>query len=519
MQTITIDPVTRIEGHLKIEAKVDGNEVKEARSTGTLFRGFEMILKGRDPRDAQRITQRICGVCPTGHSIASTLNLDAAFGIADKIPHNGRVIRNLILGCNFLQSHILHFYHLAALDYVDVTAAADYEGADPVLNSLKAFIDRGALGPFLPRYEGDYRLSKDLNRAAAAHYVQALDVRRQCHELGAVFGARMPMNQSVIPGGASETPTVDKIAQFLWKLEAIRRFIDDVYIPDVLAVAGAYGDYAEIGTGCRNYLAYGCFDIEDGVADPLKRKRALNAGRAGASGEMGPVDAGKISEDVKHSWFTDACASKPAEGDTVPDPHKAGAYSWLKSPRYEGEVYEVGPLARIYVNYLAGHPGVKPIVDGALGRLKAGPEALLSTLGRHAARALEAKFVADAMAAWVATLKPGEPICADYEIPEASTGAGLSEAPRGALGHWIRIEDRKIANYQCVVPTTWNGSPRDAQGRPGPIEQAIEGTKIRDAANPFEIVRIVRSFDPCLACAVHVVNGKGRPLAKYRIDV
>ncbi len=519
MQTITIDPVTRIEGHLKIEAKVDGGTVKEAYSCGTLFRGIEIILRGRDPRDAQRITQRICGVCPTSHSIASALNLDSAFGIADKIPHNGRVMRNLLQGANYLQSHILHFYHLCALDFVDVTAAADYKGSEPALQSLKAFIGRGSLGPFLPRYEGDYRLSKELNRAAAAHYVEALEIRRLCHELGAVFGARMPLNQSVIPGGASETPTVDKIAQFLWMLDRIRHFVDNAYIPDVLAVAKVYGDYAGIGAGIKRFLSYGVFDLEGGVEDHLLRKRAISSGRVKAGGEVLPVDSGKIREEVARSWFDDSCASRPPYGKTEPVPGKPGAYSWIKAPRYDGEPYEVGPLARMYVNYVKGNPGVKALVDGALKELKAGPEVLFSVLGRHAARALETKYVGDCMAEWVATLKPGEPICAEARIPDAAFGMGLTEASRGSLGHWIRIEGKKIANYQCVVPTTWNASPRDEKGQPGPIEQTLVGTKIKDTSNPVEIVRIVRSFDPCLACAIHLVSPKGRSLGKFSVPV
>ena len=519
MQTITIDPVTRIEGHLKVEAMVDGGTVKDAHLSGTLFRGIEIILRGRDPRDAQRITQRICGVCPTSHSVASALNLDSAFGIADKIPHNGRVMRNLIQGSNYLMSHILHFYHLCALDFVDVTAAADYQGADAALQSLKNFIARGALGPFVPRYEADFRLSREQNLAAAAHYVEALDIRRLCHEMGAIFGARMPLNQSIIPGGASETPTVDKIAEFLWKLNRVRNFVENAYISDVLAVAKVYGDYGAIGAGLKRFLSYGAFDLEGGVEDHLLRKRALASGRVKAGGEVQAVDSGKIREEVAHSWFDDVCSARPPYGKTEPAPGKFGAYTWMKAPRYDCEPYEVGPLARMYISYCQGNPKVKSLVDGALGALKAGPEVLFSVLGRHAARALEAKYVGDCMAEWVATLKPGEPICADSQVPENAYGMGLTEASRGSLGHWIRIEGKRIANYQCVVPTTWNGSPRDAKGQPGPIEQTLVGTKIKDPANPVEIVRIVRSFDPCLACAIHLVSARGRSLAKFHVPV
>ena len=247
MRKILIDPITRIEGHLAIEAVVDDGIVKEVKSAGTLFRGFEIILKGRDPRDASRITQRICGVCPASHAKASAMNLDSAFGLSDKIPDNGRIIRNLILGANFLQSHILHFYHLAALDYADAKEAV------------------GELAPFVPRYEGDYRLPASVNQSAVSHYLTALNIRRQAHEMLAIFGGKMPHNIGVIAGGVTERPTEDKIIDFLWRLNEIREFIDSAYIPDVLAVAKSYDDYFAIGVGCKNLLAYGGFELTDGM--------------------------------------------------------------------------------------------------------------------------------------------------------------------------------------------------------------------------------------------------------------
>jgi hydrogenase large subunit len=517
---ITIDPVTRIEGHLKIEAVVDNGEIKEARSSGTLFRGWELILRGRDPRDAQRITQRICGVCPAIHGTAAALNLDSAFGVDDKIPDNGRIIRNLILGSNYLQSHILHFYHLTALDYVDVTAVAGYEGSDPALNSVKRFIERGELAPFVPRYEGDYRLSPEVNRQAVAHYVQALDMRRKAHEMLAIWGGKMPHDVGIVAGGATEVPTVDKIAAYLWRLNEIRDFIDTVYIPDVLAVAGVYKDHFEVGRGCGNYLAYGVFDLESQQPDLIKRKRFLPSGTISAADlKVGQVDAAKINEQVRHSWYADSSSGRhPSQGETSPQLGKTGAYSWLKSPRYDGKVYEVGPLSRMVIAYVQGDEKVKALVDGALTALGAPVTALFSALGRHAARALEAKLVADALADWVLQLKPGEPVYAEYELPDEAEGMGLADGPRGALGHWITIKDGKIANYQCVVPTTWNASPRDDRDQPGPIEQALQGVKVKDESNPFEVVRVVRSFDPCLACAVHLVTPKGRSLGEFRVS-
>jgi len=515
---IVIDPVTRIEGHLKIEAMVEEGVVKEARCTGNMFRGIELILRGRDPRDAQVITQRICGVCPQSHGIAATLNLDSAFGIADRIPDNARIIRNLIQGAHVAQDHVLHFYHLAALDYVDITDVAKYQGSDSDLNSIKGFISRGELGPFLPRYEGDYRLPPELNQQAVAHYVKALEIRRIGHEMVSIWSGKIPHSVGVVPGGVTTVPTVDKIMSFLWKLRTLQDFISNVYIPDVLAVAGAYPDYFEIGAGCKNLLSYGGYDLDGKEPDLTRRKRLFKQGTTSADLRAGELDITRITEDVKQSWYHDSSSGRhPAEGETRPVYGKQGAYSWVKSPRYDGEVYEVGPLARVAVTYAHGNPEMKQLVDSSLAQLKAPASALFSVLGRHLARALSAKYIADSLEKWLLELKPGEPTFVEYTIPEEGRGVGITEAARGALGHWIEIKDKKIANYQCVVPTTWNASPQDDNGHPGPIEQAIIGTKIRDESNPFEIVRIIRSFDPCLACAIHLVTPKGWELGRFRV--
>ncbi len=504
MAKIVIDPVTRIEGHLKIETVVDDGVVKEARSTGNLFRGIELILRGRDPRDAQVITQRICGVCPQSHGVAAALNLDSAFGIADKIPDNARIMRNLIQGAHVIQDHILHFYHLAALDYVDVAELANYGGKDSDLNSIKDFISRGELAPFLPRYEGDYRLPAEINQQAVSHYVKAFDIRRIGHEMVSVFSGKVPHSVGIVPGGVTTPPTIDKIISFLWRLRILKDFINNTYIPDVLAIAGAYPDYFEIGVGCKNLLSYGAYDLEGEDPDLTRRKRLLKQGTTSADLKPGGLDITKITEDVRHSWYQDSSSGRhPTQGETKPEYEKGEAYSWVKSPRYDGKVYEVGPLARVAVTYAYGDQTMKDLVDSSLAQLKAPPSALFSVLGRHLARALCAKYIADSMDKWLLELKPGEPTFVEYTIPEEGMGMGLTEAARGALGHWIEIKDKKIANYQCVVPTTWNASPEDDKGNPGPMEQAIVGTRIRDKSNPFEIVRIVRSFDPCLACAVH----------------
>lgn len=518
MTTINIDPITRIEGHLKVEVVTDAGEVKQARCSGTLYRGFEQIMIGRDPLDAPIITQRVCGVCPAVHATASAQCVDAALGIAGSVPDNGRIIRNLILGSNYLQSHILHFYHLAALDYVDVTKVARYRGSDPTLNSIKQFIKRGELAPFVPRYEGDYRLPDAVDRAAVAHYVQALEMRRRAHEMLALFGGKMPHQVGIVAGGVTAGPNADQMADFLWRLNQIRDFIDSVYLPDVIAIAKHYGDYAQVGAGVGRFLAYGAFDMGTTEVALTARPRFLPQGVVDANLQVADVDETAITEEVRCSWYRDDCGGKhPSAGETVPEPDKASGYSWIKAPRYRGQPHEVGPLARMMVGYARGLAPVKAAVEGLLSELGAGPGALNSVLGRHAARALDAKLVADAMPGWVTQLKPGEPFCAAREIPETGQGAGMVDGPRGALGHWIELDNRRIARYQLVVPTTWNASPADAAGQAGPIEQALLGTKVRDEANPVEVVRIVRSFDPCLACAVHLITPAGDELARFRI--
>ncbi|MBW1732183.1 MAG: nickel-dependent hydrogenase large subunit [Deltaproteobacteria bacterium] len=519
MGKIVIDPITRIEGHLKVETVVDGGEVKEARCSGMLFRGFEKILEGRDPRDAQLITERICGVCNHCHTTAAALGLDSAFGIADRIPENGRVMRNLTMGLHQIQDHILHFYHLAALDYVDVTKVATYEGNDRILNSIKAFISRGQLAPFVPRYEGDYRFSPEVDRELVSHYVQALEMRRKGHEATAILAGKLPHACAVTPGGMTEVPTIDKISTLLARVKEIQEFVSDVYVPDVIKVAENYGDYFEIGRGCGNFLTYGVFDLDGKDPDYTTRARLFKQGSASTDLRHQPLDLDQINEWIKYSWYEgDTAGLHPLDGETLPNPHKEGGYSWIKAPRYRGDVYEVGPLARITVGYAAGDPAIKGLVQSVLNHFEASPEVLFSVLGRHAARALCALHTANSLQAWLLELKPDQPAYIDYSIPEEGTGVGIVDAARGALGHWIVIKDRKIGKYQCVVPTTWNASPMDGQGTPGPIEQALLGTRVRDEQNPFEIVRIVRSFDPCIACAVHLLDHRGRELRKYIIS-
>ncbi len=501
-KTIVIDPVTRIEGHLSIRVDVSGNRVTAAYSAGEMFRGFETILRGRDPLDAQHITQRICGVCPISHATAAVLAQDTAYGLTP--PANGRIARNLVLAANYIQSHILHFYHLSALDFIDIAAVSRYQGRDDGLNALRDWVRHQLssrtlfpAAPFLPRYRSAYAGDTTLNMTAIKHYLDALDMRAVAHQAAALFGGKMPHASTFVPGGITERITLERIAAFRTRLTRLRRFIDECYLPDVLAVAGAFPHYFDTGRGCGNFLAYGVFPEADGGTDPYLPAGVL------VNGQLQPFDAGKITEDVRHSWFSSGSGLTPEAGRTTPAPDKEGAYSWLKAPRYAGQVMEVGPLARMLVAYHHGHPDVRPLINRILSRTGKRAAQLPSVLGRHAARALECKLVADRCASWLEALVPDQPATRPFIPPPGGEGVGLTEAPRGALGHWLKVDNHHIAHYQCVVPTTWNCSPRDDQGVPGAVEQALAGVHIADPSNPIEAMRVVRSLDPCIACAVH----------------
>jgi len=468
MSKITIDPVTRIEGHLKIEVTVDRvhgkQQVVDAWSSGTMFRGFEIMLRRRDPLDAPHYTQRICGVCPISHGMASCLNLESAFGVT--VPDNGRILRNLVLGANFVMSHILHFYHLAALDYIDTTGVID-------------------IAPWVPRYVTGDMVTGGTAAALVNHYVQALAIRRKAHQMAAIFGGKLPCSPSFVPGGCTEVVTSQKIDAFRALLNGQRGFINNTYIPDVLAVADLFPEYYNIGQGCGNLLAYGVFDLNaSGTSKLLARGRYTNGSVAG-------VNPAEIIEYLKCSKYTGGNVN-PSVGVTNPRVNKGGAYSWLKAPRYLNIVHEVGPLARMCMNG-----------DYSYG---------VSVLDRHAARALEARKVANAMNGWLNQLGPGAPTYQPSDTPKNASGIGLTEAPRGALGHWIDIKNSKIDRYQVVTPTNWNASPRDDFGQLGPIEQALIGAPVEDETQPIEILRVVHSFDPCLACSVHMLRpGKDKP--------
>ncbi|GAB6906253.1 Periplasmic (NiFe) hydrogenase large subunit [Desulfosarcina cetonica] len=500
---IVIDPITRIEGHLSISIDVASHQIVQAHSKGEMFRGFEVILKGRNPLDAQQITQRICGVCPVSHGMASILAQDQAYGI--HLPENGRLLRNLILGANYIQSHIIHFYHLAALDFVDIAAIAQYQGQDPALQDLKSWLRAQGktqalypAAPFLPRYEGAYLQDTELNLIAIRHYLEALEMRALAQKMGALFSGKMPHVASLVPGGVTEKVTAQNIGAYRSMLHKLRAFIDHHYLPDVVAVAKAFPDYFRIGRGPANFMAYGVFPESN------QDDRRLFPSGVLINGQLGDFDPMLITEDPTHAFYQGADELAPTRGETKPWPKKEGAYTWLKAPRYGGQVVEVGPLARMLVAYHRDQPAsVRPLIDRLLGELNLTTGDLMSTMGRHAARALECKVVADRCAEWVDALRPGEPSCSAFTIPAKAVGVGITEAPRGALGHWLEIDNGKVDRYQCVVPTTWNCSPRDRRDQPGAVEQALVGTPIADEKNPIEATRVVRSFDPCIACAVH----------------
>jgi hydrogenase large subunit len=479
-QRVVIDPVTRIEGHLKIEVEVEAGKVVDARAGGTMFRGLELILRGRDPRDAAQLAQRICGVCSVEHGITSVLSLDSAFGV--RPPRNGRILRNLVCGLNIVMSHITHFYHLAGLDFA--------RGPDTP--------------PFVPRYEGDYRLPQAVNERVVQHYVEALAVRRKAHEAAAVFGAKVPHVSALTAGGMTENVSAENISRFKGYLGEIVSFVDNVYLPDVMAVAKAYEDYFQIGTGYKNLLAYGAFPLTD-EEDPQGQKQFFRRGRY-TGGQFGSVDPERITEDVRFSWFEDAGTGRnPVEGVTLPAPGKGKAYSWIKAPRYEGRPHEVGPLARMWVN--------------RVGEIAGLGEKAFSVMGRHYARAVEASLLIREIGKWADELVPGEPTFSPYSVPKEGKGVGLTEAARGALGHWIEVRDYRIHNYQAVVPTTWNFSPRDDKGLRGPVEEALVGTPVKDPTQPVEVLRVIRSFDPCLACAVHLLEtgSSGRHRREFQV--
>ncbi|HSO21002.1 MAG TPA: nickel-dependent hydrogenase large subunit [Desulfosarcina sp.] len=544
---ITVDPITRIEGHLRIEVEVEGGKVVNAWSSGQMFRGIEMILQGRDPRDAHHFVQRSCGVCTYVHAVSSVRAVDDAVGVT--IPANARILRNLLHGAQYQHDHIVHFYHLHALDWVDIVSAlsadpkktaalADNVSEAPwggavyfkgVQQRLQAFVDSGQLGPFANAYWGHsaYKLPPEANLMAASHYIEALRLQAKAARMHAIFGGKNPHPQSLVVGGVTcvRDLSPDRIAEFLFLTRETQDFIKKVYIPDLLAVASFYKDWGGIG-GCTNFLAYGDFPESAQEPESLYMPRGAIFNRDIANINM--VDHQKVTEDVTRGWYEDGAAKHPWEGETKPlqeNPEYlpgSGKYSWMKAPRYQGESCEVGPLARVLVAYGKGHTEIKPLVDNTLQTLGVPATALFSTLGRTAARGLETVAIGDRMEKWMgellANIKTGDTKTYEpYEMPDTAQGVGLNDVPRGALGHWIRIEDGKIGNYQYVVPSTWNLGPRCAQGKLSPVEEALIGTPIADPKKPLEILRTVHSFDPCIACAVHVIDPDSNEIIKVNV--
>jgi hydrogenase large subunit len=565
MPRIVVDPITRIEGHLRIEAVVENGVITDAYSAGTMVRGFEKILKGRDPRDAWAITERACGVCTTVHALASVRCVEDALGIA--VPKNAELIRNLMFCAQYVQDHVVHFYHLHALDWVDVVSALS---ADPqktsqiqqtisswprsspkyfadVQTKLKNFVASGQLGIFANGYWGHpaYKLPPEVNLLAVTHYLEALEWQKEVVKIHTIFGGKNPHPNYLVGGVPCSINAEEVNAINTERLNAVgaliamaQEFVEKVYIPDLMAVAGFYKDWAAIGGGLTNYLAYGDLPTR-GYSQPDYFKFARGAILDRNLGEVHPVnprDAQEIKEYIAHSWYSyskgDEAGLHPFDGETnfnftgPKPPYKQlnveSKYSWLKTPRWKDHPMEVGPLARLLVSYAAGRTDVRDVVDDALQRLGVPVTALFSSLGRTAARGLETRLVAGWMKEFYAQLvdqvKSHETSTFNREKWEPSSwpakaeGVGLTEAPRGALAHWIRIADGKIDNYQLVVPSTWNASPRDGKGQRSAYEQSLIGTPVAKLEQPVEILRTIHSFDPCIACAVHLYDPDGKHL-------
>ena len=579
---IVVDPITRIEGHLRIEVNVDkDNVIRNAVSTGTMWRGLEVILKGRDPRDAWAFVERICGVCTGVHALASVRAVEDAIGI--KIPKNANIIRNLMHSTLYAQDHLVHFYHLHALDWVDVVSAlkadpkrtseiqqsiSDHPNSSPgyfreVQNRLKKFVESGQLGIFANAYWGHpaYKLPPEVNLLATTHYLEALDFQKDIVKIQTIFGGKNP-HPNWLVGGVPSPLNVDgtgavganNMALLNFVGDICNRtavFIDQVYIPDLLAIAGFYKDWAKWGGGLssQNVMAYGEFpEIPNDYSDASLGlpSGVIIGGDLKNVQEVDVKDPNQVQEWVTHAWYKYADESKglhPFDGVTeanfalgpntkgtrtdIKELDEGAKYSWVKSPRWKGHAVEVGPLARYLVAYARGRQDIKEQVDGVLKALDVPISALFSTLGRTAARGLECQWAAHRMKKYyndlIANIKAGDLATANMDHWEPSSwpteckGAGRCEAPRGALGHWIKIKDTRIDLYQAVVPTTWNAGPRDAKGQIGPYEAALLNTPMAKPEQPVEILRTIHSFDPCLACASHVISPEGEELVSVTI--
>jgi hydrogenase large subunit len=559
---IVIDPVTRIEGHLRIDVEVDGGKVTKAWSSGQMWRGIENILIGRDPREAWLFTQRFCGVCTTVHAIASVRAVENAVQV--EIPLNAQLIRNLILAAHAMHDHIVHFFHLSALDWVDVVSALD---ADPkataklaqslsprprnsiqeltaVKDRLAGFVARGQLGPFANGYWGHaaMKLPPEVNLLAVSHYLQALDYQRTANKVVAILGGKTPNIQNLAVGGVANAINLDNqstinmntLFQIKNLLDEMHDFIKHVYLTDVCAVGAMYPDWLGYGAGVTNYLA-----VPDLPLDAAGTKFDLPGGTI-MNGDLGTFKAittfkdkyfaDNVVEGIAHSWYQGDWERHPYEEDTIPnyaEYDENGMYSWIKSPRFKGEVMQVGPLAQVLVGAVSGHEPtarwLKFATDlaGSVAGIPIKVEMLHSTLGRHLARAVRCAVICElAQNHWkmlVDNIASGdtdtfnEPVFSGLQ-----SGFGFHEAPRGTLSHFVVIENGKIKNYQAVVPSTWNAGPRDAKNRPGPYEASLVGNPIADPERPLEVLRTIHSFDPCIACAVHTLDVEGNEIGSVR---
>ena len=567
-QRLVVDPITRIEGHLRIEAEVDSsNKITKAYSSGTMVRGIEIILKGRDPREAWAFTQRACGVCTTVHSFASIRSVEDALKI--KIPKAANLMRNLMIAQQYVHDHVMHFYHLHALDWVDVVAAlkadpaqtatiqqsiSPWKNASPayfadVQSKVQAIVNSGQLSIFANAYWGHpaYKLPPEVDLLAVAHYLEALDAQRTFTKIHTIFGGKNPHPNFVVGGvpmpidlNSDTALNADRLSIIKDSIDRMIEFVDQVYIPDLLAVAPYYLDYAGLGEGLGNFLTWGEFpDTDNSDTSKFLVPRAVITNRdLSHVEEPDPRDFQKMQEFVAHSWYEQSAGDQaglhPWKGETKfnytgPKPpydqlEVDQKYSWLKAPRWAETPMEVGPLARVLAMYASGHEQTKDLVDYVLKTLNAPVSAVFSTLGRTAARGIETKVFADFMLKTyndlIDAIKAGDTDTFNGDKWEPTTwpshaeGFGYMEAPRGALGHWCVIDNGKLSNYQMVVPTTWNGSPRDQKDQAGAYEASLVGTPLAVVDQPLEILRTIHSFDPCMACAIHMVDADGNDLGE-----
>ena len=559
MTRIVVDPVTRIEGHLRIDCEVDGGKVQKAWSSGQMYRGIETILLGRDPRDAWIFTQRFCGVCTTVHAIASVRTVENALNL--EIPLNAQYIRNLIVMAHAMHDHIVHFYQLSALDWVDVVSAlkADPAKASALANSLspwpgnskeqlkavqdkvKNYVEAGQLGIFTNGYWGHpaMKLPPEVNLLAVSHYLQALDYQRRVNQVVTILGSKTPNIQNLAVGGVANAINLDNEATLnmnrLFRvkdiLDEMSAFIQQVYFVDVCAIAAMYPEWLGYGAGVTNYLA-----VPDLPLDGKGTRFDLPGGTI-FNGDLSTVKEIKsfqdpyfkenVTESIAHSWYDGDWSKHPYEEETVPKYTKfddSKKYSWVKAPRFQGKVMQVGPLAQVLVGFALGHEltkkwAVKTLeTAGAVAKKQLTPAVLHSTLGRHAARMIRTCVISElAQKHWgllAENIGKGDTAIFNQPVfPKGEQrGFGFHEAPRGTLSHWCVIENGKLKNYQAVVPSTWNAGPRDGSGSPGPYEASLVGNPIANPKLPLEALRTVHSFDPCLACAIHTVDPDGNEL-------